>query len=205
MLNQHGIASAIAGNWQLTTTALARTGFPVECAPALELHRGGWGLRHAAARPGSGRISDSAGRQERRRVDQSCRLCNSCRRIRHRAAQPAARAGNLADRPGRRQDHFLARARANRIPLRVLQHLQSSATRSAAGCLQPIQHHRLRQHHQYGKPEHGHRIAHHPGWFRNTARDAVRAPLRVLEHFHRSCKIWVPRPRDAFVFVARVG
>ena len=29
MLNQAGIASAIAGNWQLTTTALARTGFPV--------------------------------------------------------------------------------------------------------------------------------------------------------------------------------
>ena len=29
MLNQGGIASAIAGNWQLTTTALARTGFPV--------------------------------------------------------------------------------------------------------------------------------------------------------------------------------
>ena len=29
MLNQRGIASAIAGNWQLTTTALARTGFPV--------------------------------------------------------------------------------------------------------------------------------------------------------------------------------
>lgn len=29
MLNRRGIASAIAGNWQLTTTALARTGFPV--------------------------------------------------------------------------------------------------------------------------------------------------------------------------------
>jgi len=29
LLNQHGIASAIAGNWQLTTTALARSGFPV--------------------------------------------------------------------------------------------------------------------------------------------------------------------------------
>jgi hypothetical protein len=29
MLNQSGIASAIAGNWQLTTNALARTGFPV--------------------------------------------------------------------------------------------------------------------------------------------------------------------------------
>ncbi len=29
MLNQRGIASMIAGNWQLTTTALARTGFPV--------------------------------------------------------------------------------------------------------------------------------------------------------------------------------
>jgi len=29
MLNQGGIASAIAGNWEMTTTALARTGFPV--------------------------------------------------------------------------------------------------------------------------------------------------------------------------------
>jgi Carboxypeptidase regulatory-like domain/TonB dependent receptor len=29
MLNDGGIASAIAGNWQVTTTALARTGFPV--------------------------------------------------------------------------------------------------------------------------------------------------------------------------------
>jgi Carboxypeptidase regulatory-like domain len=29
MLNQRGIVSTIAGNWELTTTALARTGFPV--------------------------------------------------------------------------------------------------------------------------------------------------------------------------------
>jgi hypothetical protein len=29
MLNQGGVSSAIAGNWQLTTTAVARTGFPV--------------------------------------------------------------------------------------------------------------------------------------------------------------------------------
>ena len=29
MLNQRGIASAIAGGWEMTTTALARTGFPV--------------------------------------------------------------------------------------------------------------------------------------------------------------------------------
>jgi hypothetical protein len=29
MLNQRGIASTIAGNWQLTTTAQARTGFPI--------------------------------------------------------------------------------------------------------------------------------------------------------------------------------
>jgi hypothetical protein len=29
MLNQGGIASAIASNWEMTTTALARTGFPV--------------------------------------------------------------------------------------------------------------------------------------------------------------------------------
>jgi hypothetical protein len=29
MLNQRNFASAVAGNWQLTTTALARTGFPV--------------------------------------------------------------------------------------------------------------------------------------------------------------------------------
>lgn len=29
LLNQRGLASAVAGNWQLSTTALARTGFPV--------------------------------------------------------------------------------------------------------------------------------------------------------------------------------
>jgi hypothetical protein len=29
MLNEHGIASNLAGNWEVTTTALARTGFPV--------------------------------------------------------------------------------------------------------------------------------------------------------------------------------
>jgi len=29
LLNQSGVANAIAGNWELTTTALARTGFPV--------------------------------------------------------------------------------------------------------------------------------------------------------------------------------
>jgi hypothetical protein len=29
MLNQRGFASVIAGNWEITTTALARTGFPV--------------------------------------------------------------------------------------------------------------------------------------------------------------------------------
>ncbi len=29
MLNRRGVASAIAGNWQLTTAALARTGFPI--------------------------------------------------------------------------------------------------------------------------------------------------------------------------------
>ena len=29
MLNQNGVANTVAGNWQLTTTALARTGFPV--------------------------------------------------------------------------------------------------------------------------------------------------------------------------------
>jgi hypothetical protein len=31
LLNQSGVADAIAGNWELTTTALARTGFPGEC------------------------------------------------------------------------------------------------------------------------------------------------------------------------------
>ena len=36
MLNQPGILSAIAGNWQLTTDALARTGFPVNVVTALD-------------------------------------------------------------------------------------------------------------------------------------------------------------------------
>ncbi len=35
MLNQRGIASSIAGNWELTTTALARTGFPVNVVTTL--------------------------------------------------------------------------------------------------------------------------------------------------------------------------
>jgi hypothetical protein len=35
MLNQRGIASAIAGNWQVTSTALARTGFPVNVLTSL--------------------------------------------------------------------------------------------------------------------------------------------------------------------------
>ena len=35
LLNQGGIADAIAGGWQLTTTALARTGFPVNVLTAL--------------------------------------------------------------------------------------------------------------------------------------------------------------------------
>lgn len=35
MLNQRGIASSIAGNWELTTSALARTGFPVNVVTQL--------------------------------------------------------------------------------------------------------------------------------------------------------------------------
>ncbi len=35
MLNQRGIASALAGNWELTATALARTGFPVNVVTTL--------------------------------------------------------------------------------------------------------------------------------------------------------------------------
>jgi hypothetical protein len=50
MLNQPGIASAIAGNWQLTTTALARTGFPVNVLLPSSYTAPGWKLRHAAPR-----------------------------------------------------------------------------------------------------------------------------------------------------------
>jgi hypothetical protein len=64
LLNQGGIASAIAGNWELTTTALARTGFPGQCADAQQLHRAGWGLRHGASRSGSRRFSHSARGQD---------------------------------------------------------------------------------------------------------------------------------------------
>jgi hypothetical protein len=35
MLNQRGIASTVAGNWEVTTTALARTGFPVNVLTTL--------------------------------------------------------------------------------------------------------------------------------------------------------------------------
>ena len=63
MLNQRGIASAIAGNWELTTTALARTGFPVNVLmPAAT-------SRRMATRPARSvptwlpASADSAGRQ----------------------------------------------------------------------------------------------------------------------------------------------
>jgi hypothetical protein len=36
MLNQRGIASTIAGNWELTTSALARAGFPVNVLTGLD-------------------------------------------------------------------------------------------------------------------------------------------------------------------------
>ena len=36
MLNQPGIASAIAGDWELTTKAVARTGFPVNVVTTLD-------------------------------------------------------------------------------------------------------------------------------------------------------------------------
>ena len=36
LLNQSGVADAIAGNWELTTTALARTGFPVNVVTSLD-------------------------------------------------------------------------------------------------------------------------------------------------------------------------
>ncbi len=36
MLNQHNLVSAIAGNWEVTTSALARTGFPVNVLTTLD-------------------------------------------------------------------------------------------------------------------------------------------------------------------------
>jgi hypothetical protein len=65
MLHQ-GIASAIAGNWKLTTTALARTGFPVNVLlPSSYISPYG----NAASQPGSRRPSDAARGQDDRTLD----------------------------------------------------------------------------------------------------------------------------------------
>jgi hypothetical protein len=77
MLNQGGIASAIAGNWELTTTALARTGFPVNVLmpSSYTAPDGASGTERPDLVPGVSLTPP--GGKERRRVDQSRGLCNS--------------------------------------------------------------------------------------------------------------------------------
>ena len=103
MLNERNFASAIAGNWELTTTALARTGFPVNVLMPSELHRAGWQFRHPAPRPRPGCFAHPSGRQDGGGLDQSRRDSCPSWGSAHRAAQSAARAGYLADRSRRRK------------------------------------------------------------------------------------------------------
>ena len=100
MLNHRGIANTIAGGWELNTTALARTGFPVN-----------------VLLPSSYTAPDGAsgtGRPDR--IPGVSLTPPSRRRVRYRAAQSVPRAGNVADRYGGRQDISGFGPRAAGIP-----------------------------------------------------------------------------------------
>ncbi len=86
MLNQRGIASTIAGNWQLTTTALARTGFPVNVLmpSSYAAPDGASGTQRPDLVPGV--PLTPPGGKTYQRVDQSRGVCHAGWRIRRRAA-----------------------------------------------------------------------------------------------------------------------
>ena len=180
MLNQRGIASAIAGNWQLTTTALARTGFPVNVLmPSSYIAPdGNSGTQRPDLVPGVS-LTPPGGRTSRSgSIPQPLlsRLENSATR---RVTSFAGRA------PGRSIS-----APARRLPLRERAQLEFRAefynifNHPQLGQpqvhLQPLKHHRVRQHHQHREPEHRHRLADHSCGFGNAARDPVRAAAGLL-------------------------
>ena len=69
MLNQRGIASTIAGNWQTDHDGAGSHRLSGQCAFTQQLRCAGWQLRHAAPRPGSRRASHSARGQQYRTLD----------------------------------------------------------------------------------------------------------------------------------------
>ena len=142
MLNQRGIASAIAGGWELTTTALARTGFPVNVLmpSSYTAPDGNSGTQRPDLVPGVS-LTPPGGRTVAEWINPAA------------FATPAGEFGtaprDLVRGPGTWQIDLgagktisIAGARAAGIPLGVLQHLQSPAARSAAVHLQPVEHHR---------------------------------------------------------------
>ena len=71
LLNQSEFADAIAGGWQLTTSAVARTGFPVNVLTTLN---GPDGNQAGTQRLAYRSTADAAGRQNNRAVVQPRRL-----------------------------------------------------------------------------------------------------------------------------------
>ena len=104
MLNQRGIASAVAGNWELTTTALARTGFPVNVLmpSSYTAPDGASGTQRPDLVPGVS-LTPPGGRTVAEWINPAA-FANSGRSVRHRAARPGSRAGHLADRSRRRKE-----------------------------------------------------------------------------------------------------
>ena len=133
MLNQRGIASAIAGNWELTTTALARTGFPVNVLlPSSYIAPdGATGTERPDLVPGVS-LTPPGGRTVAQWINPAA-FAIPAGEFGTAPRRPASRAGHLADRSRRRQDDSAGGARAAGIPRGVLQHLQSPAIGSAAG------------------------------------------------------------------------
>ena len=138
LLNQRGMVSTIAGNWQLTSTALARTGFPVnvllpssyttpEAPPARSVpiwYQASRSPRRGAKRSRNGSI-----------------LRLSLSRLAHLAMRRvicfAGRAhGRSIWAPPK---DFPSPSACSRISRRVLQHLQSPAVRPAEGHIQPVE------------------------------------------------------------------
>ncbi len=110
LLHDGGIAGAIAGNWELTTTALARTGFPVNVLlpssyTALD---GASGTERPDLVPGVS-LTPPGGKTIAEWINPAAfaapkRTCTG-HRIRHRAARPRPRTGHLADRHGFGETH----------------------------------------------------------------------------------------------------
>ena len=98
-LNQPGIVNAIVGNWQFTSTVVARTGFPVNvlvnrsaAANARRQHQ------RSASQSRAGSFAHSAGGQKHRAMDQPRRLRRAGERyLGRRAAGRGPRAGRMAD------------------------------------------------------------------------------------------------------------